>query len=101
MMITCGDGGMYLDNIKWSTWSAEGAQGEGTYNVNDCEPDCADGNFHTAKVKIELSHLTPYKGKQYLRDLTFETEDGSALPQSDSSSYQWDVMEFAVSMDSQ
>jgi hypothetical protein len=29
----------------WSTWEATGAQGVGEYFANDCDPDCANGEF--------------------------------------------------------
>lgn len=96
--ITCGDGGQYIDGIKWDSWGASGAQGTGTYHVNDCEPNCAEGNFLSATVTVELSNLTTYKGKSYLRTLDFKTLDGTNLPHSGQSFYQWDVMEFAEAM---
>jgi hypothetical protein len=96
--ITCGDGGQYIDGINWDSWGASGAHGTGTYHVNDCEPNCAEGNFLSAPVTVELSNLTTYKGKGYLRTLDFKTLDGANLPDSGQSIYQWDVMEFAEAM---
>ena len=97
-MITCGDGGMYVNKITWTTWGPKGAQGIGLYNVNDCDPDCADGKMHTAPVKIELSGLTAFKGKNYLRTMAISTVDGKNLPESSQSHYIWDVMEFEEMM---
>jgi hypothetical protein len=98
IMITCGDGGMYISDIKWSTWSSTGATGTATYNVNNCDPDCADGTMLNAPVTLQLSNLVTYKGKHYLRTMDITSTDGSALPQSDSDTYKWDVMEFAEMM---
>jgi hypothetical protein len=95
---TCADGNMYVDEINWSEWSTDTARGTGTYNVNDCEPDCADGTMLRGPVDITLSNPTEYKGKFYLRTLVILSADGKNLPNSTSDTYQWDVMEFAERM---
>ena len=92
---TCADGNMYLDQITWSQWRADGALGSGTYNVNDCDPDCADGTMLRGPVDITLSNPTEYKGKFYLRTLVIRSNDGKNLPKMTSDTYEWDVMEFA------
>ncbi len=96
--ITCGDGGQYIDGITWNKWDLTGAEGTGTYHVNDCSPNCAEGNFLSTQVKVELSNLVEYKGKNYLRTLTFTTLTNENLPESGQSFYEWDVMEFAEMM---
>ena len=92
---TCADGNMYVDQILWSEWNQTGARGTGTYNVNDCEPDCADGTMLRGPVDITLSNPTEYKGKFYLRTLVINSADGKNLPKMTSDTYEWDVMEFA------
>jgi hypothetical protein len=98
IMLTCGDGGMYVDKIEWSSWEATGAQGIGFYNVNDCDPNCADGKMHNARIKVQLSGLTTVNGKNYLRTMEIQTLDGKNLPESSQSHYIWDVMEFEEMM---
>lgn len=95
---TCGDGGQYVDGITWSSWGKDGAQGTGEYHVNTCDPNCAEGEFLSAEVKIRLSDLTEYNGLNYLRTLTMKTINGENLPESGQSTYEWDVMEFAEMM---
>jgi len=95
---TCADGNMYVDQISWSKWNTTGARGTGTYNVNDCEPDCADGTMLRGPVDITLSNPTEYKGKFYLRTLVINSADGKNLLKMTSNSYEWDVMEFAERM---
>jgi hypothetical protein len=95
---TCADGNMYVDQILWSEWNQTGARGTGTYNVNDCDPDCADGTMLRGPVDITLSDPTEYKGKFYLRTLVINSADGKNLPNSTSDTYEWDVMEFAERM---
>ena len=92
--LTCADGGQYIEDITWNTWSASGAQGTGVYHVNECDPNCAEGDFLSAPVTIQLSDLSAYQGKSYLRTITFETTSGENLPNSGQSLYQWDLMEF-------
>ena len=96
--LTCGDGGMYVDRIDWSRWDSKGAQGIGTYNVNDCDPSCAEGTFLKERVKVHLSRLVEYKGEDFLRTLVIRTFNGENLPMRASSTYMWDVMEFAAMM---
>ena len=93
--LTCADGGLYVDEIVWSTWSKTGATGTGTFFENLCEPNCAEGKFVSAPVTVELSNLTASKGKNYLRTLDISTEDGKDFPWGKANGYQWDVMEFA------
>ncbi len=95
---TCADGNMYVDQISWSKWNTTGARGTGTYNVNDCDPDCADGTMLRGPVDITLSDPTEYKGKFYLRTLVINSADGKNLPKMTSDTYEWDVMEFAERM---
>ena len=97
--LTCGDGGQYIDEITWNTWGGTGAQGTGIYHVNDCDPSCAEGNFHSTSVTIALSDLETYQGESYLRSMIFETTSGENLPNSGKSFYQWDLMDFIEGME--
>ena len=93
--LTCADGGLYVDEITWTSWSKTGATGIGTFHENLCEPSCAEGKFVSAPVNVELSNLTARKGKNYLRTLDISTQDGKDFPWGKANGYQWDVMEFA------
>jgi hypothetical protein len=44
VMIRCADGAISVTGITWSRWWAYGAEGNGTVNVNDCQPTCAAGH---------------------------------------------------------
>ena len=96
--LTCADGGLYVDEIIWTTWSKTGATGTGTFHENLCEPSCAEGDQVSAPVKITLTDLSPRKGKNYLRTLDISTEDGKDFPWAKTNDLQWDVMEFAEMM---
>ena len=97
--LTCADGGLYVDEIIWSTWNKTGATGTGTFFENLCDPSCAEGEQVSAPVKITLTDLSPRKGKNYLRTLDITTQDGKDFPWDRANRLQWDVMEFAEMMD--
>jgi hypothetical protein len=95
IMITCADGGLYVEKIKWSTWTKDGATGIGILSENLCEPSCAEGQRVEAPVNLGLTNLTEQNGKFYLRTLDISTSDGKDFPWGKTNGFQWDVMEFA------
>ena len=99
ILITCADGGVYAEKIKWINWSQEGATGSGILSENLCEPSCAEGKRVTAPVNLILSNLTEQNGKYYLRTLDITTSDGKDFRWGRANSFQWDVMEFVEMMD--
>jgi len=92
--LTCADGGWSLQQITWTSWTQKGAEGTGTFRENLCEPSCAEGKIAEAQVKIELSDLTAYKGKFYLRTIDIVTPDGKDFPWGRSGMINSDPMEF-------
>jgi hypothetical protein len=97
--ITCADGGIFVEKIKWDSWGQTGATGVGVFSENLCEPSCAEGKRVTAAVKLTLSNLTEQNGKYYLRTLDISASDGKDFPWGKAGSLQWDVMEFAEMME--
>lgn len=57
IMIACADGGNILEHLKWSVWSATSALATGVEEINDCEPSCADGKFHSYPVTVRLDNV--------------------------------------------
>ena len=92
--ITCADGGIYIEKIRWSSWSQEGAAGIGIFSENLCEPSCAEGQRVEVPVNLHLSNLTEHIGKYYLRTLDISTTDGKDFPWGRVNGFEWDVMEF-------
>ncbi len=64
--IACGDAGIWLSKLKWSSWSGSNAKGAGTYNQNDCTPDCASGKIMTYPVDVTLSKPKSCPGQTQL-----------------------------------
>jgi hypothetical protein len=63
--LMCADGGMYLDEIKWTTWTSKQATGRAVYSKNTCKPDCASGKMERFPVTV--------KADQAVRDTTGKT----------------------------
>jgi hypothetical protein len=96
--LTCADGGFYVDQVTWSTWTKEGATGSGIFHENLCDPSCAEGKIVEAEVIVKLGQLTPYKGEYYLRALDIRTPTRQNFPWGRTGVLEWDVMEFAEMM---
>lgn len=92
--LTCADGGWSIQAITWSSWSAQGASGNGIWRENLCQPNCAKGKFTEVRVKIKLTGLTPFKGKFYLRTIDITTNNGKDFPEKKSEALNWDLMDF-------
>jgi hypothetical protein len=46
---------VYVQDIRWASWTDTSASGSGVFAENTCEPDCASGNFKYAATTITLS----------------------------------------------
>ena len=89
----CADGNTGIGKIEWSTWEATGAQGVGEYFANDCDPDCANGEFEFTNVNVAINNAIGVKGKVHLTDLTYESVDEGGV------SGEWNLGEFYLVMD--
>jgi len=98
--LTCADGGMAVEEIKWQSWGPKEAVGTGIYAENNCQPDCASGQFIKTPVAISLTSLTEYKSKFYLKDLVITPTSGKNFP-SGNNVIRWNLMEFAEFMGSE
>ncbi|CAB4842415.1 unannotated protein [freshwater metagenome] len=85
----CADTSVGIDKIEWATWSAEGATGEGIYQINDCEPTCVAGRLYFADVEIILSKGKRIDDKKALTYISIKTKDGTNLPLSNSHNDEW------------
>jgi hypothetical protein len=86
----CADAGNGVTKIKWSSWTSTKAVGTGSFYVNQCDPNCADGKIIWAKVKVVLSGAKVTRGKRYLMNVTVSSTNGKPLPgESKSTSIRW------------
>jgi hypothetical protein len=49
------DGGNVVTGIRWLSWTAGGATGQGTSAIESCVPDCAQGAVTYVPATITLS----------------------------------------------
>jgi len=54
VLLGCGDGGQYLADVRWTTWSPTEARGTAAWWQNLCRPDCAAGHFRIDHVTVTL-----------------------------------------------
>ncbi len=55
VIIACGDASLGARGMTWSKWTRKKANGNGTGQINDCNPDCASGTTKSAPMKLKLS----------------------------------------------
>lgn len=82
IMLACGDGGVFIKKITWSSWDANGATGIGTLVSNVCVPNCAAGNVDTYKgVKLTLGGVASGTGVSVFShmDGQFKGDGGPAM----------------------
>ena len=77
--LTCADGGISVQDIKWDKWRASGASGTGVHTVNQCDPDCVTGKWIEAPVEVRLSRLMTDGSKFYLTSFSAYSLDGKVL----------------------
>ena len=53
--LTCADGGMYIEQISYSSWDDTSASASGILYSNSCDPDCASGVLIPNPVEISIS----------------------------------------------
>jgi len=54
VILTCGDGGWRLSALRWSNWGRSIAKATGIFQVQGCDPDCADDNrTYSYDVSVE------------------------------------------------
>lgn len=69
-LIACGDGNNGLVSLHWTHWGASSAVASGLDMVNDCQPYCAAGKFHSFPVTVRLDRVQPWPGHPQQRHYT-------------------------------
>lgn len=70
VLVACGDGNARVVGLRWSVWTSTHAVGSGTWQQNDCQPDCARGRFHDFPVRLDLDHPMRGQGTVIFGDVT-------------------------------
>ena len=72
VIVACGDGNFFVVKLEWTKWTRKAASGNGTGKLNDCMPNCAQGQFHSYKVKLIASKpVTCANGKRQFSRLAW------------------------------
>src|SRR2546423_5191350 len=65
VIVACGDGNFVVVKLEWTKWTRKAAGGSGTGKLNNCMPNCAQGQFRSYKVKLIASKpVTCSNGKR-------------------------------------
>ena len=94
-LLACGDGNNRLTGLQWSSWGQTSATASGFDAVNDCQPYCAAGKFHSFPVTVRLDRPETWQKNQGLQHFTrlrlVYTEDRPPRIQQQDVTYQlWD-----------
>ncbi|QLY27894.1 hypothetical protein H0264_20900 [Nocardia huaxiensis] len=54
LLLACGDAGLWVKDITWTSWGPDTAEGEGTQLRKTCRPDCATGGVASGPTHITL-----------------------------------------------
>lgn len=82
-VLACADGNAYLDKLAWTSWTPAMGTAAGVFIVNDCNPFCAAGHFHSYQVLAVVWGSSRYHGSQRYSELTiiFTGKRPQGLPQ--------------------
>jgi hypothetical protein len=58
------DGSGSVNDLRWSGWGTATATATGVMEVNNCNPNCAQGTYTPYRATVTLSGLRPYDGGQ-------------------------------------
>jgi hypothetical protein len=80
VVVTCADQGITVEGIQWQAWGADTATGNGTAQVNDCQPDCVAGTVKKYDAaQLELTAIKDCGGHPQYTALRLSFE-GQAPP---------------------
>jgi hypothetical protein len=58
IVFACADGGFLVRRLTWHTWHPFRARATGVFHQNDCDPSCAEGEYHTRTGTLRLRGRT-------------------------------------------
>ena len=63
VLLACGDGNASFSVTHWSRWTRRGAKAVGSAVINDCEPNCVAGHFHSQLAALTLDRPRACHGR--------------------------------------
>jgi putative component of membrane protein insertase Oxa1/YidC/SpoIIIJ protein YidD len=70
LVLTCADANYELTAVSWHAWGTQRATAAGIARVNDCNPYCAAGHFHSYRITAIADQLRRCGKARYYRRLT-------------------------------
>ncbi|MFB8000951.1 hypothetical protein [Nocardia sp. NPDC056000] len=64
VLLACGDGGLWVKDITWTSWGPNTAEGDGTQSRRTCVPNCAQGGVATGPTHITLTDVQGNRFRQ-------------------------------------
>ena len=82
-IVTTGDGSGYVKNLTWSGWGSATATGAGILELDNCNPNCAQGTFTGYPATVTLSGLTGFgQGEQAYSVVVVSAPSSPVAPES-------------------
>jgi hypothetical protein len=82
IFIGCATSADNLGNIHWSSWTTTNAMATASHNINNCQPDCADGTFSSFPVQVTLSDPVTLEGVLVFTVITMTPTTGTGNKES-------------------
>ena len=84
-----GDSTYFMRHMSWSRWGRDIARGHGKAAVDDCDPNCAEGTFHTYPVRVRLKNPKKVCGHRFFTTIVIVYTDRhpAGIPKRDVRSY--------------
>ena len=70
LTLTCGDGNTYLKGLSWSSFGGSTAKAKGTFVIDLCEPNCAEGKNASYPASVTATSSKKCKGGSVYKKLT-------------------------------
>lgn len=71
-VIACADAGQSIEHATYRDWTRTVAHGAGTWVVNICEPNCAEGHYQRYRVAFTLSRPVTSAGRRVFSRITIQ-----------------------------
>lgn len=82
VLLACGDGTASFSVGRWSRWTRQSARAVGTAIIDDCDPNCVAGHFHSHLAALILDRPRTCHGtRRFTRlRLVFATRPARVQP---------------------
>jgi len=68
--LACADNGLGVQDLTWTSWTATGATGSGSFWEKLCQPNCATGKIGKYPVQVRLSDVQSAASGQWFKVMT-------------------------------